>query len=155
MRKGLFITLDNVLIKTLSGREYSLHTQDWKFNNQVVEAVKDYNYKGYKIIVITNQSQIYKGLTTEKLFNIKFENVLGALEKHLKLKNNSIASNYCIEEDTYNYIPNPGMVYEIAIEFELDLFNSFLIGNSIYEKELAKKAGISNYLDVTDLNYPL
>jgi hypothetical protein len=43
------------------------------------------------------------------------------------------------------------MIYELATEYELDIVNSVLIGNSKYEELIAKKSGISKYIDISSL----
>lgn len=155
MKKALFVILDTALIKTLSGKDYSIHRNDWKFINQTVLCIKDYTLKDYKICIIANQPQITQGLVSEKVFNYKLETILGTLERDLKLPNNSIASSYCKDKYNYRYLPNPGMIYELALEFDLDVVNSTLLGNSIYDKEIIQYTGIKNYLSVLDLIYPM
>lgn len=153
MKKALFLTLDNTLITTLSGRAYSLHSEDWKFIIQTVEAIKDYYSKGYVICIITNQPQIANNIVSEKTFIRKMNLILKTLEKDLKIKSNEISYGYCIEEGTYHYLPNPGLIYDFALEFEIDVLNSILIGNSNKDKLIATYSGITTYIDKTNLTY--
>lgn len=155
MKKALFVILDDTLITTKSGRPYSLHSEDWKFKLQAVEAIKDFSSKGYHICIIANQIQIANNLTTAKLFDRKLALILGTLERDLRLPNESIAYSYCIEEDSYRYLPNPGLIYELACDFELNITKSVLLGNSIYDKSICKYSGIETYLSLSDLAYPI
>ena len=151
MNKALFLTLDNTLITTRSGSKYSLHREDWQFIDATVSTIKSYYDKGYLICLIINQSQIADNITTDKVFHAKLTLILQSLEKTLKLKTNSIIYEYCIDIDSYNYLPRPGMIYNLALEYDLDIVNSLLIGNSLYDKTIAIYSGIKNYIGVTDL----
>lgn len=152
MKRALFLTLDNTLITTRSGHKYSLHREDWQFIDTTVEAIKSYDKEGYLVCLIINQSQIANNITTDRVFHAKLSLILQALEKNLKLQSNSIVYEYCIDESSYNYLPKPGMVYNLALEYELDLSKSVLIGNSIYDKTISIYSGIGTYLDVTQIN---
>ena len=151
MNKALFLTFDDTLVTTLSGRKHSLHGEDWKFINQAVYAVRDGIKEGYIVCLIINQSAIANNFISEKTFIRKLELVLQTLERDLKLKKNSIKYSYCIEEGSYHYLPNPGMVFELALEYELDIANSVLLGNSELDRYTAKKCGIPNFVNVTEL----
>lgn len=155
MNKALFLTLDETLITTLSGRKFALHGEDWKFILQTVEAIKDFYSKGYYICIITNQTNVLNNPLAEKAFLRKMKLVLDTLEKDIKIKHNKISYFYCIDEASYNYLPRPGMIYEYAVDHEIDIVNSTLLGGSIYDRAIAVYAGISNYIDKTNLNYPI
>ncbi len=151
MKKALFLTLDNTLICTRSGHKNSLHREDWQFIKEVVANIKGYYNKGYLICLVINQSQIADNITTDKLFHAKLALILQSLEKYLKLPTNTIIYEYCIDKESYNYLPRPGMIYNLALEYDLDIVNSVLIGNSIYDKTIAIYSGIKTYIDVTEL----
>ena len=151
MKKAVFITLDNTLITTLSGKSYSVHSEDWKFKDNILNVIKDYYNKDYKVCVICNQFQVTYGLTTPKAFLKKLEDVITNIEKALKLRKNSISYSYCFEADSYRALPNPGLIFELACDYELDVKNSCFIGSSYDDRKSAEEVGIVNYFDITDL----
>lgn len=155
MNRALFLTLDDTLVSTRSGHKYSLHREDWKFIDTTVSAIKSYYDKGYLICILINQAQIADNITTDKTFHAKLALILQSLEIKLKLKPNSIIYEYCIDTESYNYLPRPGMVYNLALEYDLDIVNSILIGNSIYDKTISIYSGIKTYFDITELNIDL
>ena len=55
MNKALFLTFDNTLIHTLSGRRIPLHSKDWRINPEILNTIRHYDRLGYKIIIIDNQ----------------------------------------------------------------------------------------------------
>lgn len=154
MRKVLFITLDNTLITTKSGRQFPLHSEDWQFKRQSIEAIKEYSNKGYLICIIANQHQIIAGLITENTFRYKVENIITIIKTDLKISHNAIVYKYCKDVDSYNYLPKPGMILELALEYKIDLKNSIFIGNDLYDKDIINFINI-NYIPVSNLNYPL
>jgi D-glycero-D-manno-heptose 1,7-bisphosphate phosphatase len=153
MRRALFITLDNTLISTRSGQKYALHSEDWKLNLQVVEAIREFTDKSYLIFIITNQVQIEQGLVNEKTFNRKLDLITSTLEKDLKLKKGSITCEYCTNSSEFKYLPNPGMIYQLALEFELSVKESYFIGNSEFDKTLMRYSGIGTYINASELTY--
>lgn len=151
MKLALFITLDNTLITTISKRPYAIHSEDWKFTDNILDIIKSYYDKGYKICIVCNQLQVLQGLTTSKAFLKKIEDITNTLEKHLKIKKNSICFNYCFESNTYRSLPNPGLVYELACEYDLDIINSTFIGSSYDDRQIINTTGIKTYFDITDI----
>lgn len=152
MDKAVFINLDNTLITTITGRAIPLHSEDWKIEKKMMEVLKVLNNRGYQIAIISNQPQIEQGLVAEVNFKYKLELIAKTIEKEIKVKTN-VATDYCTKENTYRYIPNPGMIYDTAIEYFLDLRNSIMIGNLPIHEQLAINSGIGTYYDYYNL-YP-
>jgi histidinol phosphatase-like enzyme len=153
MKKALFITLDNTLVQTLTKRPYSIHSGDWKFIIQTVEAIKDYSSRGYIICLIINQSEVEDGLINANVFNKKVELIIDTLEKDLKLRNVGIKYKICIDDYSYNFLPKPGMIFELCLLHKIDLTKSVLIGSSFWEKDIIRYSGINKYIDITELTY--
>lgn len=151
MKKALFITLDDTLVTTLSGRPYPIHGEDWKFISKTLPVIKEYHSKGYLICIITNQVGIHKGLILETMFLRKMELIVATLERDLDLKVNDITYNYSTIPFDYDYLPNPGLLYSLAVDYDIDVVNSTLIGNCEREKLITKTTGIKNYIDVHTL----
>ena len=155
MKKALFITLDNTLITTKSKQKYALHSEDWKFNNQAIACIKDFISKGFVLLIITNQQRIAQGLLSDKTFMRKMNLIITTLEKDLGLKSDSINFEYCTDVEDFNFLPSPGMIYQLALEFQLDIKGSYLLGSSVFDKAIINYCGIPAYIDITDLNYPI
>lgn len=152
MNKAVFVILDDTLITTLSGKKYSVHGEDWKFYNQTVNAIRSYFGQGYKICIISNQLQLENNTLGQKTYDRKMELVLTTLERDLRMPKNYIQHFFSKDrQDPYSVLPNPGLIYEYACDFEIDVINSILIGSSIYDKQVQINAGIKTYIDKTDL----
>jgi len=152
MKKAVFIILDDTLITTLSGKKYALHGEDWKFYNQTVEAIRYYFARGYRICIISNQLQLMNNTLGQKTYDRKMELVLATLERDLRIPKNYINHYFSKDrDDAYSVLPNPGLIYDYALDFEIDVVNSIVIGSSVYDKEVQVNAGIKTYIDKSDL----
>lgn len=149
--KALFLDLDGTIINTRSGRQFPLHSADWVLIPETLEAIKHYYRMDYRIIIVTNQGGIEQGYIAEKVFVAKIEEICKVIEKHCGLRKNSIIYSYCPKMENYYRKPNPGMAYELAIEYELNLRESVMIGDMITDNEFAIMSGIGTYIDIEEV----
>jgi len=70
------LDMDGTLIAVKSGKKFAHNANDWIIlNEKVIEKVKEYHTKGYKIVIFTNQAGIEKGHTKEQDIKTKIENI--------------------------------------------------------------------------------
>lgn len=152
--KALFVDMDGTLITTISGRTFPVGLSDWKFIPETVKAIKEYHDNNYKIIIVTNQEGIEKGFVKERDIVNKLNTICIKLEKKLKIRTTDLGYIYCSKMESFNRKPNPGMAYEIAVEYELNLGDCVMLGDMESDKNFASNAGIK-YIDIQDilLNY--
>lgn len=104
--------------------------------------------EGLKIIVVTNQSAVARGLLTES----ELKQIHEELEKGLAREGAYLDGIYycphhpCEGEEPYRLScqcrkPNPGLAELAAAEFELDLGRSYVVGDQPSDMELAAKIG--------------
>lgn len=152
MIPALFVILDNTLITTISKQKYALHREDWKFINSSVSCLKEYYDKGYKVFIISNQPAIRDNITPDKAFNAKMHLILNTLERDLKIPQHKIKYSYSVEdEEGYSFLPNPGLILNLALKHRIDLSKSVLLGNSIYDKAILLYSGIKTYIHASNL----
>lgn len=149
--KAVFTNLDGTLIKTKTGRTFPLHTADWRLVDETLEALEHYIKLEYKVIIVTNQGGIEQGYIVEKAFIIKINTICDKVEKELKLPKGSVSFLYCKHGDSYYRKPNPGMAYDAALEYEIDLKASVMFGDTETDREFALNAGIGEYKDINDI----
>lgn len=148
----IFVNLDNTLIKTKSGKKFPLHSKDWIFIPETINALKYYlNRRNNKVVIITNQLGIEQGFINETVFVQKIEDICNKLEKVLALKKNTISYRYCKKDNTFDTIPSPGMVFEFLMEEELTLYNSVMLGEADKDKTFSINAGIQTYHSIADI----
>lgn len=150
MNKALFLDLDGTIIKTKTGKTFPKSINDWQFIPNVVSRIGLYHAAGYKIFIVSNQGGISLNYLTEQDFITKITNICTAIEKELKLPTNVISFQYCKEMEDYNRKPKPGMAYELAMEHELDLSHSIMVGDRPEDLDFAMNAGIHRYMWIED-----
>jgi D-glycero-D-manno-heptose 1,7-bisphosphate phosphatase len=113
-------------------------------------AIRSLAQCGYKIVVVTNQSGIARGLLTEEAL----EKIHAEMRRQLAQHDVHVdAIYYCpyhpegtVEEyakDSDLRKPKPGMLLQAAKEFDLDLSQSWMIGDGARDIEAGQRAGCS------------
>ena len=106
----------------------------------VPEALRRLKSNGFKLIIITNQSGIGRGLFTVEQYRAVEAEVLRQLGDDL------IDATYFCPDVPGQYStcrkPAPGMVVEATREHQIDLSRSFLIGDTEIDVECAHNAGV-------------
>jgi histidinol-phosphate phosphatase family protein len=123
----------------------------------VAAAIQQLNHHGLRVVVITNQPLVAKGLCTEvdlQLIHNKLETLLGREGAFLD------RIYYCPHHPEKGFPgerpelkiacacrkPKPGLIYQAARELNLDLRASWLIGDSTADVETARNAGLRSIL---------
>ncbi len=143
--KAVFLDRDNTIIEDPG---YLSDPDGVKLLPGVDLAIKSLRQGGYKIVVVTNQSGIARGLLTEE----RLEEVHAELRRQLDARGASVdAIYYCpylpdspIDEyavDSELRKPKPGMLLAAAKDMDLDLHNSWSIGDSARDVEAGRRAG--------------
>jgi len=116
------------------------------------QAIKLINLNGMKTVVISNQAGIAKGLFTEEFVH-EINNIIQAdLQKHGA---DIDKFYYCPHHPEGNGIyrqncncrkPAPGMLLQAAQELDIDLTQSYFVGDRFRDMETAKNAGAKGVL---------
>lgn len=137
-QKAIFLDRDGTINKYVG---FLRNIDDFELNDGVSEAIKKINRSKYLAIVVTNQPVIARGeVTFEQLNEIhnKMETLLGQDGAYLD------AIYYCphhpdsgfkgevkeLKIDCDCRKPKPGMLYKAAEDFNIDLSESYMIGDS-------------------------
>jgi|CXWL01.1.fsa_nt_gi histidinol-phosphate phosphatase family protein len=137
----LFIDRDGV-INHEKKEDYILNWREFNFYDGVREAFHQLSSKFGKIIIITNQRGVGKGLMTEaELSSIhqhmqkQIENAGGRIDKIY----------YCTstDNDHPDRKPNPGMAFRAKADFpDIDFSKSIIIGNKPSDMLFGRNAGM-------------
>jgi D-glycero-D-manno-heptose 1,7-bisphosphate phosphatase len=104
------------------------------------EALRRLKRKGYKLIIITNQSGIGRGFFTLEQYRAVETEVLRQLGPGL------IDANYFCpdppEQPSKCRKPAPGMILEAARDHHVDLARSFFVGDKEIDAECGRNAGV-------------
>ena len=122
----------------------------------VVEGLTSLQSNGFKLIIVTNQSGISRGILTHE----QVKTVNDRLCEILK-KNNVIIDDifYCPFHPDFSdkkeincRKPSPKMIFEAAEKHNIELKMSYLIGDSISDIECGNNAGVKSVLVKTTLS---
>jgi D-glycero-alpha-D-manno-heptose 1-phosphate guanylyltransferase len=136
----LFLDRDGVINEERLG-EYVLHWGEFIFSKGVLDVFKKLSDTFGKVIIISNQRGVGKGLMTEEaLQTIHLE-----MQREVEIVNGKIDKiYYCIEKDEkcFNRKPNPGMALQALKDFPgIDLSKSIMVGNKPSDMKFGRAAG--------------
>lgn len=134
-------------------RGYVYRPQDLEFTRTAVQAVRLLNAAGYRVIVITNQSGVARGLFGEedvKLFHEHMNAVLADNAAHIDdfyycpFHPDGSVPRFATEH--FDRKPQPGMILRAMKEWSIDVQRSFMIGDHPRDIAAAEAAGIAGIL---------
>ncbi len=139
--KTIFLDRDGVINKEVN---YLNRIEDFEFIYGIFEACRHFKKLDYQIIIITNQSGISRGYYTET----DFENLTNWMLGKFKENNINILDIFhCPHLPNANCNcrkPKPGMFFEAKKIYDIDMQESWLIGDKEYDVIAANSAGISS-----------
>ncbi len=152
----LFIDRDGVLNHE-KFEDYILNWMEFQFYDTTIEALAILSPLFKKIILVTNQKGVGKGvMSVADLETIHF-NMLQAINKGGGRIDQIF---YCpdLDNDSYNRKPNPGMAFQATEKYpEIDLSKSIMIGNRISDMGFGRNAGMHTvFLSTThpEIDFP-
>ena len=139
--KTIFLDRDGVINKEIN---YLYKIDSFIFIDGIFNACQYYLKLGYKIIVITNQSGISRGYYTSK----DYEKLTKWMLTQFKNQGISILDTFhCPHLPEFNCHcrkPKPGMLIAAKNKHNIDMAQSWMIGDKETDSEAAKSAGITN-----------
>lgn len=150
MRKVIFLDRDGTINVE---KDYLYKWEDFEFEKNAITGLKRLNDLGYELIVVTNQSGIARGYYTEE--------DLSLLNKKMceELKRNGITILDCFycphhpekgigkyKKDCDCRKPNSGMLEKAYKKYNIDLKNSFMIGDKESDLKAGDKKGVTSIL---------
>jgi len=153
-KKALFLDRDGVIN---INHGYISDIKDFIFIPEIFQLIRDANNLDYLVFVITNQSGIGRGFFTEE----DFKSLSSWMLNKLSEKGANIHKIYFSPfhptngkgkylKDDFSRKPNPGMIIDAAKEFNLDLEQSLLVGDSISDIIAGNRARIKTNLYFSD-----
>ena len=148
--KAIFLDRDGTLIEDPG---YLSHPEQVSLLDGAAEALVELRSMGYKLIIVSNQSGIARGIVSEE----DLEEIHDRLRQLLAEKGafldqiyycpyhpDGVVSKYRKESDWRK--PNPGMLLAAADEMGIDLSQSWSIGDSSRDVEAGLRAGCKTIL---------
>lgn len=153
MNKAIFFDRDGTIIEE---RGYISRLRQSEIFPFTAEAVRLMNENHFKAIVITNQSAIARGICTPE----QVETIHREISETLAKQGAVIDRFYYCPFHTEGVIPAykkksecrkplPGMIFQAAADFHIDLSQSYMVGDDLVDIETGKNAGCKTVLVLT------
>lgn len=146
MNKALFLDRDGIINIE---KNFVHKKEDFEFVEGIFDLVSYANHAGYLVIVVTNQAGIGRGYYSEADFqalmnwvNGEFSAKGGRIDRvyHCPYHPEFGIGEY--RRSSKNRKPEPGMFFEAAEQFNIDLQNSIMVGDRLSDMEAAARASI-------------
>lgn len=154
MQKAIFLDRDGVIN---IDKAYVSKIEDFEFCEGVFETLQHFQTLGYLLIIVTNQSGIGRGYYSEA----DFQTLTAWMQKellHVKVKIDAIYHcPHAPEAHCECRKPKSGMFKEAIKAFDIDVTQSWMIGDKQTDIEAALGAGVTNtiLLGKTSVNFIL
>ncbi len=148
--KAVFLDRDDTLIHD-SG--YINDPGQVRLIDGAAEALKDLKSMGYKLVVVSNQSGVARGILTEKTLREIHERVKGLLAERGAFLDRIYYCPYLADGAVAKYRkesdwrkPAPGMLLAAARDMDIDLEQSWMVGDEDRDIEAGLRAGCKTIL---------
>jgi histidinol-phosphate phosphatase family protein len=145
LNRAIFFDRDGVINKKAKEHDYIKNWGEFEFLPNVAEIIKKLN-KNFLVIIVSNQRGIGRGLMTVNDLNDIHEK----MKEELSKKGAKIDGIYfCPHTDEENCAcrkPMPGMLLRAAKDFNINLSQSYMVGDSSSDVQAGKNAGCKTIL---------
>ena len=139
--KTIFLDRDGVINKEI---EYLYKIKDFQFIDGIFKSCIHFQRLGYEIIIVTNQSGISRGYYSEEDYQKITQWMINKFNKNtIKI----LDIFHCPHDPNSNCNcrkPKPGMLLKAKKLYNIDMNNSWLIGDKEIDIIAANSAGIIN-----------
>ena len=137
MNRAVFVDRDDTLIENVPYLSDPKRVKLLPYARETLEQLKN---NGFLIFMITNQSGVGRGWITEEQVNAVNEEVIRQLGE------NYFTKIYCCYDDPNDPVencrkPSPRMIFWAGTEYNIELLNSFFIGDRLADVEAGNNAG--------------
>ncbi|GGB01748.1 D-glycero-beta-D-manno-heptose 1,7-bisphosphate 7-phosphatase [Agarivorans gilvus] len=157
-KAAIFLDRDGVINHD---RGYVSQVDDFEFIDGAIEAMQQLKKAGWLLVVVTNQAGIARGYFTEEQFLSLTEWMDWSLaDRGVDLDgiyycpHHSDYGDESYRQDCQCRKPQPGMLLDAAKELNIDLANSWMVGDKESDILAAKNAGVMNRI-LVEGQYPV
>ncbi|MBN2076585.1 MAG: D-glycero-beta-D-manno-heptose 1,7-bisphosphate 7-phosphatase [Dehalococcoidales bacterium] len=141
--KAVFLDRDGTIAKDVP---YCKNPEQLHLFPDAAESIRNLNEAGYKVILVTNQSGIGRGFLTEEDLARVHRKMKADLQKSGATIDDIYYCPHHPDEHCNCRKPNSGMLEKAITEHEIDISNSFFIGDKYTDMEAANSAGVKAIL---------
>ncbi len=144
-KRAIFLDRDGVINKKAKEHDYIKNWGEFEFLPHIKDVISQLNKK-FLVVVVSNQRGVSRGLMTLNDVHSIHVNMQTELKKSNAIIDSIYVCPHGIKEKCACRKPEPGMIFQAARELNIDLSNSYMIGDSLTDIEAGKKAGCKTIL---------
>ncbi len=140
MLPAIFLDRDGVLIENRSD-----YVRDWSQVSVLPDAIRALSnsiIRNYKVIIVTNQSAVGRGLMSLKTANEINEQLVNLIHRQGGKLDAVYICPHRPEENCSCRKPKPGLLLQAANDLSLDLSRSWMIGDAWSDLQAGQMAGV-------------
>jgi D-glycero-D-manno-heptose 1,7-bisphosphate phosphatase len=129
-------------------KNYLCHFEDWEWIPGAKEAIRALKQSGYKVVVVSNQAGIARGMFKPS----DVERLHSFLQQELTHFGATIdAFYYCPHHPDFNgncscRKPAPGMLIQASLDLNLDFARSWMIGDKFIDVQAGRAASVQSVM---------
>ena len=150
MNKAIFFDRDGTINVD---KEYIHRVEDFEFERRAIEGLKILQNLGCQLIIVTGQSGIGRGYYSEEDYHKFMDYMYSQLRRHNIIINGEYFCPHHPEKGIGEYKvdcdcrkPKTGMLEQAVKEFDIDLKESWVIGDKTDDIEMGRRAGCKTIL---------
>ncbi|MEK7533839.1 MAG: HAD-IIIA family hydrolase [Patescibacteria group bacterium] len=145
-KKVVFLDRDGVINKRPPKAKYITSWDEFEFLPKVKDALRLLKKKAYIIFIATNQPGIARKMLTENQLNNIHKKLIKELEKiEVEIKDIFVCMHGW-DEGCFCRKPKPGIFFEAAAKYNINLFKSYYIGDDTRDIIAGNMAGCKTFL---------
>jgi D-glycero-D-manno-heptose 1,7-bisphosphate phosphatase len=143
MKKAVFLDRDGTLIEEVN---FLHRVEDLRFFDYTDQAISLLKENGYLVVIVTNQSGVGRGIYSESDMN----SIHRAIQDRLTHKIDAFYHcPHLPDSGCRCRKPSPGMIEAACQDFDIDLKNSWVVGDKALDVELGSNVNINTALVLT------
>ena len=144
MTKAIFLDRDGVINQ--ERKDYVKKLDEFRILDKTSDAINIIKNNGFLVIIITNQSAINRKLLSVEILNKIHEKLQSYLEKYDISFDGVYFCPHTQSENCECRKPKPGLILQAVTDFQIDLSESYMIGDSETDIQAARNAGCKGIL---------
>lgn len=144
MEPAVFLDRDGVIIE--NREDYVRCWDDVAFFPAALAALREFRNSPFRIILITNQSAVGRGLITLPQADELNRRVIAEIEQAGGRVDGAWMCPHAPHENCACRKPRPGLLLQAAQAMDLDLARSYMIGDALSDVQAGRAAGVREAL---------
>lgn len=140
MFSAIFLDRDGVLIENRAN--YIRDWSDVEIYPEAINALSHSAIKKHKIVIVTNQSAVGRGIISLKTANEINSRLVNLIQHHGGQVDGVYMCPHKPDDDCLCRKPRPGLLLQAAKELSLDLQRSWMIGDAWSDVQAGQSAGV-------------